>query len=121
VPVRSLDPAATMAHARECPAGFVRALLVCWRILIQIGALCLEIGKFFVAFIAKKQRFAAVADKHKGIVGYWDSLHGVLDRHSTFTYVIRSFLSDVDFHQGGNAVLTCPDIDFDQGELVGRA
>jgi hypothetical protein len=38
-------------------------MLAGWRILIQIGALSLEIGKLLIAFIAKEQCFAASPTK----------------------------------------------------------
>ena len=49
---------------------------MCWRILIQIGAFGLEIGKFLVAFIAQEQGLATVADTAR----YLDVVSGPHDR-----------------------------------------
>jgi hypothetical protein len=72
-----------------------------WRVLIQIGALGPEIGKFLIAFIAQEQCFAAVADEHKRVMGYWDSLHGVLGRQ-TFApvYSTNSLLTLISIKMG---------------------
>ena len=60
---------------REGPAGGVGSLLVGRRILVGENALGHQIGKLLVAFVAQKERLAAVADEDESVMRNGELVH----------------------------------------------
>ncbi len=69
MPVRRFDRAAVGGiGAREGAPGPIRSLVVSGGVFVGQNLDRDEIGEFFIPFIAKEQRLAAIADENEGVV-----------------------------------------------------